>query len=374
MRLVVFFSRGMSLEGWRQAGILDRELALYRALLPGLERLSFVTYGGPADLELARTHIPEAEVLANLDGRSPNRYSLSALWTHRDALRRATIFKTNQINGAWSGVLAKWLFAKPLVVRCGFLWADVVARLGTSPLKRRLATMMERWIFRAADRITVAAEADRTVICDRYTIDPHRVRVIPNFVDVDRFRPMPEVDVEPGRVTCVGRLDGQKNLAALIESLQGLRGVRLTLIGDGPLRRSLGELAERLGLPVEFAGTRPHDELPKWLTRSALFILPSHYEGNPKALVEAMACGVPVIGTSVPGIREILVHRQNGYVCGTSSAEIREAVQTMLSDAELRRVVSVGAVAYVRGCCTLEMAVASERAVLNDAARGATHV
>ena len=52
MRLVVFFSRGMSLDGWRRAGILDREMALYRALLPHLEHLAFVTYGDTDDSKL----------------------------------------------------------------------------------------------------------------------------------------------------------------------------------------------------------------------------------------------------------------------------------------------------------------------------------
>jgi hypothetical protein len=123
MRLVVFFSRGMSLEGWERAGILDRELALYRALRPHLESLAFVTYGGTRDLDLGR-QIPGVEVLANLRGLSPNRYSLAALWIHRRALRTATVFKTNQINGGWSAALARRLFGRKLVVRCGFLWSE----------------------------------------------------------------------------------------------------------------------------------------------------------------------------------------------------------------------------------------------------------
>ena len=63
VRLVVFFSRGMSLEGWRRAGILDRELLLYRGLLPHLERLAFVTYGGANDQALAAS-LPGARVFS----------------------------------------------------------------------------------------------------------------------------------------------------------------------------------------------------------------------------------------------------------------------------------------------------------------------
>src|SRR6478672_3494374 len=77
MRLVVFFSRGMSLEGWRRAGILDRELALYRGLRPHLEHLAFLTYGGQADLDLV-AQLPDVEVLPNRLHLSSNLYSLLA--------------------------------------------------------------------------------------------------------------------------------------------------------------------------------------------------------------------------------------------------------------------------------------------------------
>ena len=70
MRLVVFFSRGMSLAGWQRAGILDRELALYRALQPHLEHLAFLTYGGAEESDLA-ARIPGVQILAADHPRDP---------------------------------------------------------------------------------------------------------------------------------------------------------------------------------------------------------------------------------------------------------------------------------------------------------------
>jgi predicted O-methyltransferase YrrM len=103
------------------------------------------------------------------------------------------------------------------------------------------------------------------------------------------------------------------------------------MIGDGPLRDVLEAAVAERRLPVEFLGTRPHAELPALLNRSAAFVLPSLYEGNPKALVEAMACGVPAIGARVPGIQEIVRHRETGYLCGTSADEIRAAMTDVLA-------------------------------------------
>lgn len=363
MRLVVFFSRGMSLEGWRRAGILDRELALYRALLPNLEHLSFLTYGG-AEESVLTSHIPGATVLANRMRLPANLYSVLAPLLHRRALRHATIFKTNQINGAWCAVIARRLFHKKLVVRCGFLWADFVARLHRGSWREAVARWLERQSFRAADAVMVAAGADRDTLVERYGIDIGRVQVIPNFVDTSVFRPLPEVTREPGRVTFVGRLDDQKNLIALVDAVAELPGVALTIIGDGPLRDQLQAAVTQRRLSVTFCGTRSHGELPVLLNRSTVFVLPSHYEGNPKALVEAMACGLPVIGSRVPGIREILRHGETGYLCGTSAAEIRAALQTVLGDAALRTRMSAGALAYARATCSLDAAVARELAVL----------
>lgn len=365
MRLVVFFSRGMSLDGWRRAGILDRELALYRALLPHLEHLAFLTYGGAEEIELA-SQIPGVEILPNRWGLPSNVYSVLAPFLHRHALAGATIFKTNQINGAWCAVIGRRLFRKKLVVRCGFLWSDFVARVHGGTWRETAARRLERRAFRAADAVIVAAEADRSTIVERYGIEAGRVNVIPNYVDTAAFRPMPEIAREPGRITFVGRLDDQKNVMTLIEAVENLPDVTLALIGDGPLRNQLQAAASQRGVSATFLGTRPHAELPTLLNRSAAFVLPSHYEGNPKALVEAMACGVPVIGTRVPGIREILVHCETGYLCGTSAGEIRAALQAVLGDATLRDRMSTGAVAYARATCSVRAAVQRELTLLQS--------
>jgi glycosyltransferase involved in cell wall biosynthesis len=365
VKLVVFFSRGMSLDGWRQAGILDRELALYRALRPNLEHLAFLTYGGAEDVALA-ARLPAIDILPNRWGLPSNLYSVLAPLLHRRALAGATVFKTNQINGAWSAVIARRLFGKKLVVRGGFLWSDFVARLHGGTWREGAARRLERQACLAADAVVVAAAADRVTILDRYGIDPRRVHVIPNYVDTAAFRPMPEIVREPGRIIFVGRLDDQKNVMALIEAVETLAGVELTLIGDGPRRAQLEAEAARRRVSATFLGTRPHAELPALLNRSTAFVLPSHYEGNPKALVEAMACGVPVIGTRVPGIREILVHGETGYLCGTSAGEIRGALQDVLGDAVLRERLSAGAVAYARETCSVEAAARQELELLRS--------
>lgn len=361
--MAVFFTRGMSLEGWHRAGILERELALYRELVPDLSGLTFVTYGGVNDAAWANG-LSSLEVLSNRWSLPTNLYSVLAPMLHWRRLRRASVFRTNQINGAWCGVVAKLLFRKALVVRCGFLWADFVTGLGASRWRHAITRGIERLIMRAADFIVVAAPADASSIVCRYGIDASRVTVIPNYVDTRRFRPLAEVRVEAGRLAFVGRLEAQKNLESLIDALGTLPGVALTVIGDGSLRPNLEARARALDVRVDFIGPLPHSALPHALNRSEVFVLPSHYEGTPKALLEAMACGVPVIGANTPGIREILVHRENGFVCGTSPTEIHAALVEVLNDADLRQRMRDGGLRYVHERCSLQIAVERERALL----------
>jgi glycosyltransferase involved in cell wall biosynthesis len=363
MRLVVFFSRGMSLGGWQRAGILERELALFREMRPQLESLAFLTYGGREEAAYV-CRLPDVEILANTWGLPSNLYSVVAPVLYRRALARATVLRTTQINGAWCAVIAKRLFQKRLVVRCGFLWSDFVARLHPGTWRPRAARRLEAAAFRAADAAIVTAQADSETVVERYAVPASRIHVIPNYVDTAAFRPGPDIAKEPGRVTFVGRLDHQKNPMALIEALQGVPEAKLTVVGDGPLRPELQAESARRRVDATFLGAVPHAELPQLLNRSAAFVLPSHYEGNPKALLEAMACGLPVIGTRVPGIREVICHGENGYLCGTSPDEIRAALIAVLEDPQLRAHMSAGAVTYVERNCTLRVAVEKETALL----------
>jgi len=363
MRLVVLFSRGMSLRGWRAAGMIDRELAFHRAMRPHLDHLAFLTYGDASEAGLA-TQAPGVDVLPNRWRLPSNVYSVLAPVLHRRVLRQATIVRTNQLNGAWTGVIAKRLFKTRLVVRCGFIWSDFVARLHPGNWRHALALRLERLAVRAADAVIVATEADRGTIVGRYGVQRERTHLIPNYVDTDTFRPLPDVAREPGRITVVGRLDDQKNLTSLVEAVEALPGTTLVIIGDGPRRQVLESYARERGANVTFLGVRPHAELPALLNRSAVFVLPSQYEGHPKALLEAMACGAPVIGTRVPGIQELLVHRQTGYLCGPSAAELRAALRDVLEDAALRGRMGVAARDYVCEHCSLTSAVDKELAVL----------
>ena len=193
----IFFREACLSSGGNRLACCSVNWGLYRGLLPRVGQISFLTYGDRDDGRCTQD-VPQFEVLTNRWRLPSNLYSLFAPLLHSTALRKATVFKTNQVNGAWCGVIAKQLFGKPLVVRCGFLWADFMERLTESRWRRVLSRWLEKVSFRAADMIIVAGEADKTVVMNVYGIDPDRIVVIPNYVDTTRFRPLTDVVSESG--------------------------------------------------------------------------------------------------------------------------------------------------------------------------------
>jgi colanic acid/amylovoran biosynthesis glycosyltransferase len=141
-----------------------------------------------------------------------------------------------------------------------------------------------------------------------------KLRVVHCGVDLARFAPPPDGRAGNGipEILTVGRLVPVKGQELLIEALAELsaRGVeaRLTLVGDGPQRGPLRDLAQRRGVSerVEFAGARGQQEIPGYYGRADVFALPSFAEGLPVVLVEAMACALPVVASRITGIPELV--------------------------------------------------------------------
>lgn len=167
-----------------------------------------------------------------------------------------------------------------------------------------------------------------------------RVRIVPNFV---RALPQPPGDGrEPMYLLAVGRLDNQKGFDLLLRAfaLSALaeRGVRLTILGDGPQRLALKVLADELSIAQAVAMPGGVQNPEAWMARATVYVLPSRYEGFPNALLEAMAMGCPVIATDCDsGPREIIRQGENGLLVPVEDVEaLSDALQTLFGDAALR--------------------------------------
>lgn len=380
MKMMLFFSLGVSLREWADKGLLQREKLLYERLLSEkiLEKIYWLTYGddeavarhlyesGDLDRRIVVVSIPKwlnFGIIGNFI------YSLLAPILRSREIRDADVYKTNQIRGAWTAVIAKWIWRKPVVARCGFLWSKYAQKRNDRTKLDWAAGWIERCVFRCADACCVASPGDAEYIRERYHLSSGKVRVVPNFVDTSIFSPCQQLMSRMKRFVYVGRLTETKNLFSLICAFQGLQ-TGLDVYGDGLLEEPLRDAVKKSGVDVRFCGRVTNDCLPDILNEYQFFVLPSLYEGTPKALLEAMACGLVCVGTPVEGIRDIIIHGQNGYLsAGINGDELRKIINDVVDNPENDRV-SQDARRTVEEGFSLEKILAKEKQIYQAVCQG----
>ena len=238
------------------------------------------------------------------------------------------------------GRIAAWLAGVPVIIHTvhGFHFHE-----GTPPLKRLLYLLVERLCGRLTDTLLTQNRSDLEQ-AERHGIGPRGRRWhVGNGIDLERFRPVAHRS-RPGALvimTCVARLEPVKNHAMLFEAARILkqRGerFRLRLVGEGTLWRDYECLCRRLGIDdrVEFLGYR--DDLPALLSETDIAVLTSIKEGLPRAALEAMAMGVPVVATRVTGTREAVRHGETGLLVELGDvAGLAAALALLIGHPDLR--------------------------------------
>lgn len=347
--LTLFFTRRVGLHHWHQVGNLEREVEIYRHLTSHLKQVNFITYGGRRDQ--VYTHQLAPIQLYATPARMPVAVSKFILERfHRTLLHQSDIFKTNQIPGSEIAIWAKKNYGKKLIARCGYLYSHFMEGYTTNKLRVQRAYKLEKEAFTVADTGVVTSERERERVIETHHLEPNKIHVIPNYVITDVFKPMPEI-AKTYDLACVSKAAPQKNLGALLTAMHKLKqaglDVSLLLIGSASQDRQLRQQAEDFGLSISYLNRVANFDLPTYLNQAKAFILPSLYEGHPKALLEAMSCGLPCIGTNVPGIRDDLRHHQNGYLCQTDPDSLAEAMRMVLSSPYLQQKLGKNARRYV---------------------------
>jgi glycosyltransferase involved in cell wall biosynthesis len=340
-KLALFFTCGVTLDLWERVGNFQREIQYYHVLAESFERIYFITYGGGRELRFKDKLAKNIEVLPKNSNLPSAIYQFLIPLKYRKELSRSDFYKTNQMGAAVPAILSKWIYRRRLIVRCGYEKLRFMEKRGTPKYRLMIVYLFEKLVYAIADRILVTSREEKEFVKDRFRIRSGRIDVIPNYVDVDIFRPM-NIPKKQNRLFFVGRLSPEKNLYELIKAISGLEA-KLIVFGSGALEGDLRLWAKKLNAQVEFRGNIPNHQLPKELNKSQLFILPSLYEGNPKALLEAMACGLPCIATNLNEIKELIQHKANGYLCEIDSESIRKAILEISRDRSLRKTIGQNA-------------------------------
>lgn len=305
--------------------------------LPGMKPRSYIYGKVPADYKLPGVDVeafdyPAVPVLSRaLNG-------LVGSWALGPRVRA---FQPDLVLGYWvyPDGYAALRVARSLGVPCviGALGSDIHVRSGFNVL-------MTRRTLTGADAVLTVSEAMRQASIAEFGVKPAAVHTVINgfntsvfgLADQAQARDRLGVGATDQVVIYVGRLVETKGLRELIDASRELAAsnarFRLVLVGDGGMKAELQALIQSAGLAdkVRLPGGLPPEQVAEWICAADVLTLPSWSEGYPNVVVEAVACGRPVVATDVGGTREI-VHAGNGIlVAPKNPTQLRAALEQAL--------------------------------------------
>jgi N-acetyl-alpha-D-glucosaminyl L-malate synthase BshA len=204
-----------------------------------------------------------------------------------------------------------------------------------------------RYGIERSDGVTAVSEFLRRMTVEEFEVS-HEIEVIPNFVDLEQYSPThPHRDVsalaDPGdavllHVSNFRPIKRVLDTVRILERVNRKRPTVLLMVGEGPERAAAQSLARRLGVEkrVRFLGTR--DSTESVIGMADVFLLPSELESFGLSALEAMACGVPVVGSDAGGMPEVVVHGETGYLDPVGDIEgMAEHALELVTDETKRR-------------------------------------
>ncbi|MBN2088568.1 glycosyltransferase family 4 protein, partial [candidate division KSB1 bacterium] len=218
-------------------------------------------------------------------------------------------------------------------------------------IKQLVSKNALKFFYSSIDRIITVSEANRKQLTNYFELPDHKIQVIYNGVSVEKYlmsesveksRILLKLPVEKKLVVIVGRLHEQKGHIYLIRAarkiIDAIPDCHFIIVGDGALRESLQKLINELNLTTSFTFLGFRTDIPRILNAIDLFILPSHDEGLPLVLLEAMAAGKPVIATAVGGVAELVQNKRTGILIppGEVDAIVLSVVDLLKSDEQMR--------------------------------------
>lgn len=331
--LGMFFTRGVSLRNWVESGLFDREVQIYHSHIESgyFSRIYWFTYGaddaGIADELRGLGRLSEKiEIIpcprwVRFAGRGASiLYSFILPMVLRKIASRCDVFKTNQMEGSIPALICASIWQRPLYIRTGYTLSRVIKKISPGNWVRCMVAMVNEYLsFRFASASSVSSRFDRDYIIQRYGARVTPPMIIGNYVDTLLFSPYANELKVNDRVLYVGRLSPEKNLDNAIAACATI-GLGLDMIGAGAELPRLKEIAVECGANVRWLGVVPNNQLPDLFRHYRYFILPSYWEGLPKALIEAMSAGLICIGNDTTGINEIIEEGVTGYLSPSPDA------------------------------------------------------
>ncbi len=274
---------------------------------------------------------------------------------------KADVYEAHTVSGyKFLNTLKKQGIKKPFIQTVHGVLADEYAQSfqeASPTFRAKLANLImwrlskiEEEAAKNATLVTTVSKYSSEKLIQFYGVNTKKIRVVPNGVDIERFKPSKsgeKIKRQIGLdnklcVLFVGRLIPRKGLPFLVEAAKHIvkeyRQTMFVVVGDGPLKNNLRAQLEKMNLSSNFVflGDVPESVLSAVYNCADVFALPSIQEGQGIALLEAQATGKPVVAFKVGGVREAVLDNETGFLMKPDSRQLAEAVMKLLSNCSLR--------------------------------------
>ena len=368
MKVIIFFTYGISLNDWKTSGLLEREVKLYNYLNEKYKvKFVFITYGDATDLDVLKgyNHIEVFPIYKHFNKSKYKFFEIIKSFTYSFRLRKFIsmdnyILKTNQLWGSWIPLLIKLKNGNPLIVRTGYDLLDFKRKEKAPNYKIFFYKLLTRFAIKFSDKYLVTSSGDLDRIKKEFSTRDRVLEKLSNWVE---FPTLENKIRFSDRIISVGRLEQQKNYPYLIKSFANSE-IEIDIVGQGSKKEELVSLSKSHNSKINFLGKLGNDELIKKLAEYKYYVSSTLYEGNPKAILEAMAAGCIVIAPNVGGVHEIIENKHSGILYNFT----KDNLELIIKDLETYSFdsISENARQYIKKNHTLEAVARKEFTIYKD--------
>ena len=361
MHIILFFTYRVKIGDWIDSGLFEREIELYKELVKKGYKVTFLSYDSKNYFDtlsssginhipvFSDSNIPKSKIIYFLK-------SFLIIFKRQEIFKDADIFKTNQLLGSWIAIFSKLIFKKKLIVRTGYDLLEFTIQNNKSWNKKFLYYLLTQFALFSSDLYSVTSNSDKQLLDKRF-VKTKDIKIRSNWVYIPK-----EMSISNrlnSSLLMVGRLEKQKNFLSVIEQLKNSR-YKVDIYGKGSEKQLIEVTAFDNAVNVSIIENTKNKELIKVYSRYKFFLLPSLFEGNPKALLEAMAAGCVVIASDISNHKEIIKSHKNGILFNFKEDNLIELLDSLSLKEGILKNISMSAVEYIKKNNSLDSYIEKE--------------
>ena len=366
MHIIFFLTFDYSFKLWEKSGNLSREIMYLNEFQKKSKcKFYFVSYGN-SDEKKYEKYLNNSEIIPVYQYF---KFVKNKIFRHIISIfipfylykifknKNIDLLKQNQIQGAWISILLKILLKKPLIIRTGYDAFSFKIFEKKNFLIKTFYYVITFFGLKFSDLYTVTSNSDLKFLKKYFRFSDNKLRIRQNFVNVYISKSIE--NRLPNSVITVGRLEIQKNYEYLIKELKN-QNLKIDHYGTGSQLNNLKKISKNTNLNINFNKGIDNLELCKKYENYKFFISTSFFEGNSKAILEAMAAGCIVFASKNPNNIEIINHGVNGFLFELNNNDLLNIFSIVKNDSNLTKKISSEAIKTVEKINSLEFLIQNE--------------